>query len=778
MKKLKMFIYTILISLFFLPCFVNALTDNTGLKMVNESAEIDIGSFSIDDISYINSDNETFGVKGNLINDYDNTIQFLYQITYYSSEKEIIYEVDGTSFFKSQCNLDFIKTSELGELNGRTIDDIVYYSVGVEINELENTTSGEFVNQDNNSDYLKPSSLSEYSSKDFVIDSYDVNIVVNEDNSLDIIETIGVYFNEYKHGIYRNIPLKNKIKRNDGTTSENSARISNVYVNDEFKKYSEDGNYVIKIGSESTTNIGEKSYVIKYTYNLGRDPLKGNDEFYYNLIGTEWTTAIGGVTFTITMPKEFDKSTLGFTSGVYGSTNTDNISYQVDGKVITGSYDGILSSGEGLTVRLTLEEGYFEYSIDKSFILMIAIPLSLLIISWILWYFFGKDKHMVETVEFYPPDDLNSLDISFLYNGHAKDSDVVSLLIYLANKGYVKIEEYEKKGFLSFGKDFKIIKVKDYDGDNELEKIFFDGLFTIEKNVVSMKELSSIKNMEDLLNVSVNEVTSDDLYDNFYKTLELILKIINNKEHVYSVFEKKSMILAKLIILFAIISFITVVTIPTLAYANIEMVFATLIISVFYLPFCLALFNKNVSVVLKIVLGSFIGFHALCFFSALPIKTALVSDIYFLVAFVVGIICIILMIVCHNVMLKRTDYGLEMLGKIKGFKNFLETAEKENLEAMVMQDPEYFYNILPYTYVLGISDKWIEKFEAIALKAPEWYGSDSGSFDVRSFGDFMNNTMSNATSSMSSSPSSSSGGGSSGGGSSGGGSGGGGGGSW
>ena len=114
MKKIKMCIYIILISLFFLPCFVSALTDNLGLKMVNESAEIDIGSFSIDDISYINSDNETFGVKGNLINDYDNTIQFLYQITYYSSEKEIIYEVDGTSFFKSQCNLDFIKTSELG----------------------------------------------------------------------------------------------------------------------------------------------------------------------------------------------------------------------------------------------------------------------------------------------------------------------------------------------------------------------------------------------------------------------------------------------------------------------------------------------------------------------------------------------------------------------------------------------------------------------------------------------------------------------------------------
>lgn len=95
-----------------------------------------------------------------------------------------------------------------------------------------------------------------------------------------------------------------------------------------------------------------------------------------------------------------------------------------------------------------------------------------------------------------------------------------------------------------------------------------------------------------------------------------------------------------------------------------------------------------------------------------------------------------------------------------------------------MQNPSYFYDILPYTYVLGVSDKWIEKFETIIYQPPSWYeGSDA--FHVASFGSFMNATMLSATTAMSSSPSSSSGGGgSSGGGSSGGGSGGGGGGSW
>ena len=99
-------------------------------------------------------------------------------------------------------------------------------------------------------------------------------------------------------------------------------------------------------------------------------------------------------------------------------------------------------------------------------------------------------------------------------------------------------------------------------------------------------------------------------------------------------------------------------------------------------------------------------------------------------------------------------------------------------ELIVEKDPKYFYNILPFTYVLGVSDKWIEKFESISLQAPDWYGG-STSFNMTSFGSFIDSTMTSASSAMSSSPSGSSGsGGGSGGGSSGGGSGGGGGGSW
>ena len=146
-----------------------------------------------------------------------------------------------------------------------------------------------------------------------------------------------------------------------------------------------------------------------------------------------------------------------------------------------------------------------------------------------------------------------------------------------------------------------------------------------------------------------------------------------------------------------------------------------------------------------------------------------------------GVVTVVILLILNSIMTARTTYGCEILGKIRGFKRFLENARKDELEQLVMQTPSYFYDILPYTYVLGISKKWISKFEEINIEPPTWYGSTS-TFNVITFGNSINRALSDTNSVMSSSPSSSgsssSGGGFSGGGHSGGGAGGGGGRSW
>ena len=61
-------------------------------------------------------------------------------------------------------------------------------------------------------------------------------------------------------------------------------------------------------------------------------------------------------------------------------------------------------------------------------------------------------------------------------------------------------------------------------------------------------------------------------------------------------------------------------------------------------------------------------------------------------------------------MTRRTEYGDKILEKTLGFKEFINTAEKDKLETMFESNPDYFYNILPYAMVLGLSSKWVEAF--------------------------------------------------------------------
>jgi len=573
----------------------------------------------------------------------------------------------------------------------------------------------------------------------YTIEAYNINMVVNEDNTFDITETIDVDFTMSKHGIYRKIPLRNTIKRLDGTKSSNRAKITNIEASESYTTSSEDGYKIIKIGDANSTFKGSKSYTIKYTYNIGKDPLKGEDELYFNLIGEEWDTSISNVNFTIKMPKSFDKTKLGFSSGYRYSTNDTNVSYTVTGNTIKGSLNNTLYSGNALTVRIKLPEGYFvgaSNNWDYVMILQIAVSILFVIIAYSLWSKHGKDDMTVETVEFYPPNDLNSAEIAFLYKGYSEQKDIVSLLIYLANKGYLRIEEYDKKAF-------KIVKVKEYDGHNESERTFFYDLFQ-EKN----------------------EVTKSDLYNKFYITLNKISRNISKKENQEKVFEKASLGKGSIVIVMIVIVFLFMDGLAIIKLGNLEA-----IMMILFMLSAGLLFLYCQPKISTIILTS-LAFLVVTFFCMI---IDIFTDKMYLIKYIIESVCMVSLIVFLGIMKKRTQYGNEMLGKIQGFKNFLEMAEKPKLEELVMEDPEYFYNILPYTYVLGVSNKWMKKFEDIAIQEPNWYYGYSD-FSARSFNGFMNSTYSSISTAMSSSPSSS--GSSSGGGFSGGGSGGGGGGSW
>lgn len=534
--------------------------------------------------------------------------------------------------------------------------------------------------------------------------AYNVDINVNENNSFDITEHISTYFNEQRHGIFRTIPTRNQVKRTDGTSHSVKAKIKNIKASENCDVSIENGNYVLQIGDADTYVEGEHDYTIKYTYMLGEDQNNGFDELYYNIIGDGWDTYIQNVTFKITMPKEFDKSKLGFSIGNYGTVGTYDINYDVNDNIITGSVARTLQPNEAVTVRLELEDGYFYFNktlYNFKLALLVAVPALLFIIVIILWSKFGKDKKAVQTVEFYPPNGMSSADIAFWQSGLiANNEKLTPLLIELANDGYIQIEEVETKSKKK--SEFAITKLKDsYDGNDRAKEIFFNGLFK---------------------NGTRSKIYKSDLEDDFYLTLNIIRELYNKPEKRHKVFEAKSLYMRILAWVLCALSVFAVL----FNFSN--------------------LFDSSQKYILTLV----------------------------------GIIICIISFVFSFFIRKRTDEAVDILGKINGFKNFLETAEKDKLEALVDDDPAYFYNILPYAYVLGVSDKWMKKFESIAVEPPQWYyGYCPYNYIV--FSHFMRDTMNTASNAMVSMPVQSGSGGSfssGGGGFAGGGAGGGGGGSW
>ncbi len=590
------------------------------------------------------------------------------------------------------------------------------------------------------------------SARDYTIESYHVDMKVTIQNTYHIEETIKVNFPGKRHGIYRDIPLVNNVERLDGSKDRIVARVENIHCGDDYSTSREGDNCRIQIGDEDELITGDKEYRISYDYIMGNDVLEDGDEFYFNVIGQGWQTTISNVTFTIEMPKEFEEKNLGMSWGHYRSAGYTDLSYRLDGNTIHGqlSKKVILRPGQGVTVRILLPEGYFERTEEIPWTAYAAIFVALIGmgLAFLLWWRYGRDDPVVETVEFHAPDGLNSVDLAFIYNGSLGSKDVTSLIVYLAQKGYIEIQEGKKKN------DFILVKKKPYDVTNDVERVFMNGLFR-----------------------SGDTVRKKDLENKFYKTVSSIMTMVDNKKNRQKIFHADSLNKGWILWITALAVFLLAGFMPVYQYEY--SIFSGIAAAggigfLFTLSFS-ALFTQGkilgrIIVFLVILIPGIIAYG---FFLHEPF---LYANIWYWAAYLFAIPASGVIMFFAGYMSKRTEYGTVMLGRIRGFRNFLLTAEKERLEMLVAENPQYFYEILPYTYVLGISDKWMKKFESIAVEPPSWYHSTGYSaFDVVVFHRFMDSTMTSVTTAMTSSPSSSS---SSGGGFSGGGSGGGGGGSW
>lgn len=552
----------------------------------------------------------------------------------------------------------------------------------------------------------------------YVINDYKVNINVKENNILEIEEKIEVNFEKYRHGIYRIIPTKNLIIRPDGSKRISYSKVNNIKIKNLVDKKENDEAITLKIGNKNKTFIGEKEYIIKYDYYLENDENEGFDELYFNIIGNNWDTEIKKVDFKITLPKSFDESKVGFVHGLLGSTDKSKIKYKVDNNQITG---GILNlePREGLTIRVELDDGYFvkrkfnlllffkKYSEE---ILIFITTLLTYTIFYNIWKKYGDDEEVIAITTYNSPDDLTPLELDYLENQNISDKSILALIVLLANKGYINIEDSNET--------MNIKKAKKYDGSDNIERLFMEEIFSNKDVINSKKDVQ-----------------------HFSKTIAKVKKEFNskNKKRINKkYFTEKSLKIKKIMGVFVLVPIMFLIMknpiymhVLIIVFSFYEMYRKKLlslpifIMTIVWLPLLFLVETDGISYVLPVAIAAFFWYY----------------------------------------MDKTNEKGHMLKNKIAGFKDFLDKVEKPKLEELVKKNPKYFYDILPYTYVLGVSHEWIHKMEGF-LTVEEVK-------NVRRQKTFVNNVQTNINRSNISSS-----GGFSGGGFSGGGSGGGGGGSW
>ena len=578
----------------------------------------------------------------------------------------------------------------------------------------------------------------------FTIESYKVVLDVGEDNSIDVQEYITVNFYETgHHGIYRFIPEWLEYTSKDNKTMSRKAKISNLisYYHD-YSISTFSGKKQIKMENENITlPTGTYTYGIGYTYDMGADPYNNFDEFIFHAFGDFWGTRINNAMIEINLPKNVDvNNNIHFFADKYRKNDiTSYIDYTVSGNTIYAKLSSNYSLTNSLTIDLELPNEYFSNgtnSYGSLSLIFFIICIAFAFISFLLWLKGRKNlNEFPETVEFYPPEQLDASQVGFMYKHDTGRKLSIALIVELACKGFIKIIESEDKTKQTIVKtnytdvnkainrEIKITKMQDYNHN-----------FIIN---FSSKHLKNRNLMNDYFKDS-NEYIINGNFDDFYKDADYLIKnnyikIVSDTINNYSSEElenlKQSLVAnefkckpkmtenEKLIYnqLFKD-SDETVLSENHSFYNVFARVSGNLGNEFFYKTTDIKSYER--------LLLSTCGFAVCSLLWALA--CFVIKDLNPKLNFMYYLSAIANMaIYVFSVSMRRpSSYCKQIEAKINGFKNHIEFAEKKQIDMLIEENPNYFYDILPYAYVLDVFKKWIEKFENIPVPP-----NDMGNFN-------------------------------------------------
>jgi len=544
-------------------------------------------------------------------------------------------------------------------------------------------------------------------SKDAVsIHNLHIDAEVSKENKLKVTETFSVTFN--KSGlteVVRLIPyVCYNYRQTEGGKVEKDIVLAQIYDiqgsgdNQEvLKTYVDEEDGFLTIGLKSSTFIpkGEtRQYQMSYTYDLGKGYNKKFDDVYFNLVGTNSLLTIRNITFAVSLPTDIEETkSLNVYYGKEGATT--EINYETSGNVFTGSIEK-LNPLEGITFRVVFENGYLTSGINFSWksVAMVLIS-SLLIGLAILSLFKYKQRELIMPIELIAPENMNAFNAEYYSEGTCSKKAVIASIVCLASKGYLKINELQ-------GGAIELIKVKDIlDNEDSSLKAIFNSIFK-GVNQIELGNLGVSFSTASSAVITSEKIKGDaTLYDNNAK--------------------KKSQSISGFTFLMIILFCFFMITMVFDFWGFSAGYFSVRLLIISFILFVMALLS------LTKFFKWYMGLIVTAFLTIMACYLYFVYGFKYIDGLCLGLIAIIVISLSISLQAGETKYsenGARNKGRVLGFKRFIETCEVSRLKMFAEENPNYYFDVLPYAYVFDLTDVWIKKFEQIDLTIPEWITSN------------------------------------------------------
>ncbi|MDE6411297.1 MAG: DUF2207 domain-containing protein, partial [Clostridia bacterium] len=355
------------------------------------------------------------------------------------------------------------------------------------------------------------------------------------------------------------------------------------------------------------------------------------------------------------------------------------------------------AKNRGYTVQVLLPEGYFQTELTHFwYYWLFAIPALGLIVAGFLIAIKHFPRKAVEPVEVVPPKHISLMRASAILYGESRMKDVPAVILEWAAKGYVTLEQNGKR-------DIIIRKVKDLPAKEGNKKAgYFNALFYSESgdsgDALDTKQLRrsltlGARTKRIKLHGCARALTVEaDVPDPMYKGRGLALFLLC----LSSILPALLMLIYDMILTknaLPLFFFVFMAAGTAINYPNKFRSF-NFIPVVFLLTFPIPALGK-------LLFASFMLYDYACL--------SIVSVVWWAVAYVL-----------HFFMIRRTSEANADLGRLKGFKRFLLTAELPRIQRLFDENPEWFSTVIPYCFVMGISKKVEKRYKALGITAPEW----------------------------------------------------------